>query len=59
MNLADTENSLFVHPMGQSGHLFSPHYADLLALWWRGDYLPMRFGVPPGRTLLLEPLRSP
>ncbi len=59
VDLSDMENSLFVHPMGQSGHLFSPHYADLLALWWRGDYLPMRFGAPLGRTLLLEPLPPP
>ena len=56
VDLADMENSLFVHPMGQSGHPLSRHYKDLLPLWARGDYLPMRF-AGEGRTLLLEPGR--
>jgi penicillin amidase len=56
VDLADMEASLFVHPMGQAGHLLSPHYADLLPLWARGDYLPMGF-AGEGRTLLLEPGR--
>jgi penicillin amidase len=57
VDLADMENSLFVHPMGQSGHLLAPHAADLLPLWARGEYLPMRFAEPPRRQLVLEPLR--
>ena len=56
VDLADMENSLFVHPMGQSGHFLSRHYADLLPLWARGGYLPMRF-KGEGRALLLEPGR--
>ncbi len=56
VDLADPEGSLFIHPMGQAGHFLSPHYADLLPLWARGDYLPMRF-AGEGRTLLLEPGR--
>ncbi|APD09180.1 MULTISPECIES: penicillin acylase family protein [Thermus] len=56
VDLSNPEGSLFVHPMGQSGHLLSPHYADLLPLWARGDYLPMAFSGE-GRTLLLEPGR--
>lgn len=56
VDLSDPEASLFVHPMGQSGHFLSPHYADLLPLWARGEYLPMRF-AERGRTLLLEPSR--
>ena len=35
VDLADMENSLFVHPMGQSGHPLSRHYKDLLPLWAR------------------------
>jgi penicillin amidase len=54
VNLADLEASLFIHPMGQSGHFLSPHYADLLPLWARGAYLPMGL-AGEGRTLLLEP----
>jgi len=56
VDLSDPEASLFVHPMGQSGHFLSPHYADLLPLWQRGGYLPMRF-AEGGKTLLLEPGR--
>ncbi|KHG64543.1 penicillin acylase [Thermus sp. 2.9] len=56
VDLADPERSLFVHPMGQSGHFLSPHHADLLPLWARGDYLPMTF-AGEGRLLLLEPGR--
>jgi Protein related to penicillin acylase len=40
VDLADMEASLFVHPMGQSGHFLSPHYADLLPLWARGVLPP-------------------
>ncbi|GLV48072.1 penicillin acylase [Thermus sp. LT1-2-5] len=56
VDLAEPERSLFVHPMGQSGHFLSPHYADLLPLWAKGDYLPMTF-AGEGRLLLLEPGR--
>jgi len=35
------ENSVFVHPMGQSGNLFSPYFENLLPLWANGQYLPM------------------
>ncbi|WP_337845938.1 penicillin acylase family protein, partial [Thermus sp.] len=51
----DLEASLFIHPMGQSGHPLSPHYADLLPLWARGAYLPMALEAPARATLLLEP----
>jgi penicillin amidase len=29
--------------MGQSGHVWSEHYADLLDKWNKTEYLPMRF----------------
>ncbi|WP_167764553.1 penicillin acylase family protein [Thermus tengchongensis] len=58
VDLSDPEASLFIHPMGQSGHFLSPHYADLLPLWTRGGYLPMAFSAPGReRVLLLEPGR--
>ncbi len=57
VDLADLEASLFIHPMGQSGHLLSPHYADLLPLWEKGSYLPMRLKAPARSVLLLEPGR--
>ncbi len=54
VDLARPEKSLFIHPMGQSGNVLSRHYADLLPLWARGEYLPMRAGKPRAR-LVLEP----
>jgi penicillin G amidase len=35
-------DSIGVYPGGQSGDADSPHYDDLMALWARGDYLPLR-----------------
>jgi penicillin amidase len=40
-DLADPQASVFIHPGGQSGNPFSPHYRSLAALWARGDYVPM------------------
>ena len=57
VDLSDPEASWFLHPMGQSGHLLTPHFADLLPLWGKGAYLPMRFAEPPRKQLVLEPLR--
>ncbi len=36
-------NSRFVLPGGQSGNPMSPHYADLFALWRRGEGVPIAF----------------
>jgi penicillin amidase len=38
-----------MHAPGQSGHLASPHYADLAQLWLRGEYyrLPWRSAAAP------------
>lgn len=44
IDLGDFNNSLFIIPPGQSGHVASPHYADLLE-----DYLAVRY-----RPLLWE-----
>lgn len=43
IDVGDWDNSRFVIPMGQSGHPISGHYADLLALWHEGRYVPMAF----------------
>ncbi len=56
VDLAHPEESRFVHPMGQSGNVLSRHYADLLPLWARGEYLPMGLGKVKER-LVLEPGR--
>jgi penicillin amidase len=38
-DLAEPDRSLFIISTGQSGNLFSRHYADLLSLWARQDYI--------------------
>ncbi len=44
VDLSDVEQSLAIHPTGQSGHAFHPHYDDMVELWRNGQYHPMRFG---------------
>jgi penicillin amidase len=43
IDLAALDASRFVIPMGQSGHVWSEHYADLLDKWAKVEYLSMRF----------------
>jgi len=55
IDLAEMDNSRYIHPMGQSGHLLSPHYDDLLPLWQKGEYIliPTK-DYPQAETLILE-----
>jgi penicillin amidase len=60
IDLASLDASRFMIPMGQSGHIWSPHYSDLLEKWNKVEYLPMRFSRPAvdaakADTLVLEP----
>lgn len=56
VDLGNPENSLFMIPTGQSAHLFSTHYSDLLPLWREGLYLPMKTrDYPVAQRLVLEP----
>ncbi|MGE0876512.1 MAG: penicillin acylase family protein [Burkholderiales bacterium] len=41
-DLADLEQSVFIHSGGQSGNLLSPHYRSFTAAWAKGEYIPMR-----------------
>jgi penicillin amidase len=41
VDMGDLSRSLFMVPPGQSGHLASPHYDDLVEPWVRGEYVPM------------------
>jgi penicillin amidase len=43
IDLAAADSSHFVIPMGQSGHIWSDRYANLLDTWNRVEYIPMRF----------------
>jgi len=53
--LANMEKSRYIHPMGQSGHLLSPQYDNLLVRWQKGDYLAMQTkDYPRAESLVLE-----
>lgn len=41
IDLGDLSRSVAMHPPGQSGHLASPHYDDLIEPWLEGEYYPM------------------
>ena len=41
IDMSDLSRSLISVPPGQSGHIASPHYADQLQPWLRGNYHPM------------------
>ena len=41
VDLAQPERSVGVYPGGQSENPASPHYADQMNLWARGEYLPL------------------
>jgi penicillin amidase len=43
IDLAGADSSHFVIPMGQSGHIWSDNYANMLDAWNRTQYVPMRF----------------
>jgi penicillin amidase len=43
-DLSDWEKCRTVIPGGQSGHVASRHYADLIPLWREGRFQPMPFG---------------
>ncbi|MCA9970038.1 MAG: penicillin acylase family protein [Anaerolineales bacterium] len=60
VDMADLEASRTIHPTGQSGHAFHPHYDDMIDLWRNGEYHPMRFGreaveAAAVDTLVLQP----
>jgi len=57
IDLAELNNSLFMHTTGQSGNLVSDHYDDLIERHRDVDYLPMTFGneEAKGTTFILEP----
>jgi penicillin amidase len=40
---SDWDASLGTHTVGQSGNPASPHFADMLALWSKGEHHPMPF----------------
>lgn len=60
IDVGNWELARFALPGGQSGNPFSPHYADQLPLWSRGDAIPIAWspasvGRATRRTLILRP----
>lgn len=60
IDLASFDASRFVIPAGQSGHVWSPQYDDLLPRWTKVEYIPMRFtrdavDAAQAHRLVLEP----
>lgn len=56
IDLDNREDSLFIHPIGQSGNLFSPFFDNLLDFWQQGEYIPMQTeDFPIAVELSLEP----
>ncbi|BCB76087.1 penicillin acylase family protein [Phytohabitans flavus] len=43
VDLGNLDGSRWVQLSGNSGHAFSPHYADQFGPWRRGELLPMRW----------------
>lgn len=43
VDLGALDESRTIHPTGQSGHPFHPHYDDLIDLWQNGQTHPMSF----------------
>ncbi len=59
-DLADLDNSVFIHAPGQSGNPLSPHYDDLVVRW--RDHEPFRIPeakAGAGGRLLLVPSGAP
>jgi penicillin amidase len=41
VDLSDLNSSLSIHPTGQSGHAYHPHYTDMIDLWRNIQYHAM------------------
>lgn len=59
-DLSDWDNAAAINVPGQSGEPGSRHFDDLMALWSRGDYFPLRFSrkavdAVTTDTLILQP----
>jgi len=43
VDLGDLDRSLAIHTTGESGHVGSPHYDDMIRRWLDGGFAPMRW----------------
>jgi penicillin G amidase len=56
-DLADWDKALATSTPGQSGQPGSPHYADLLPLWAKGEYFPLAFSEAKVNEVTLHRLK--
>jgi penicillin amidase len=52
----DWDRSVAINVPGQSGEPGSPHYSDLLPLWAKGDYFPLRYSEPAVKEVTTDTL---
>lgn len=45
IDLADFDSAELIHPTGQSGHPFHPHYDSMMEIYLAGEYAPMVFSA--------------
>jgi penicillin amidase len=57
IDVGEWANSRFVLAGGQSGNPFSPHYADLLPFWLKGEGVPIAFTAEEMRKAAVTELR--
>ena len=61
IDFANTDHALSIIPTGQSGNVFSPHYADQAEMFVHGKYrtqIMLRKEIKKGKTLILLPKSS-
>ncbi len=61
IDFANTDHALSIIPTGQSGNVFSPHYADQAEMFVHGKYrtqIMLRKEIKKGKTLTLLPESS-
>lgn len=62
LDVANWDHSVGTNVPGQSGQPQSPHYADLLPLWAKGQYFPLLYTrekveASAKNKLVLEPMK--
>jgi penicillin amidase len=57
IDVGEWSNSRFVLAGGQSGNPFSPHYADLLPIWRKGEGVPIAFTEDEMQAATVDELR--
>ena len=63
VDLSDLSATQFIYTTGQSGDVFSPHYADMVEPWQNVQTIPLRFDQADIEgaaqdTLVLQPAQQ-